>query len=140
MYGTWAGVWMTGTGASVRQLVRRPRLVGVNRATPAGCFIDDAYCVLLGRLLAPAVRALGPGLALDELRSALIAIGNAAEAQRAADAARLVPAPSGWLTTAEAARLLGVSERAVIKRIAHGALPALRQGRRWRVDASALAG
>jgi excisionase family DNA binding protein len=103
-------------------------------------FLDGPSCVLLARLLAPAVRAKGPGSALDELRPALTAIGAAAEAQRASDAARLAPAPSGWLTTAEAARVLGVSERAVVKRIDAGALPAQRQGRRWRVDASALAG
>jgi excisionase family DNA binding protein len=110
------------------------------RAVPAGAFLDGASCVLLARLLAPAVRQLGAGVELDELRQVLITIGQAAEDQRAADAARLTPAPDGWLTSAEAARVLGVSERAITKRCALGRLPALRQGRRWRVDASALAG
>jgi excisionase family DNA binding protein len=112
----------------------------MNRAVPAGAFLDGPSCVLLARLLADVVRALGPGPTLEELRPALTAIGAAAEAQRAADAARLHPAPSGWLSTAEAARVLGVTERAVVKRIDAGRLPALKQGRRWRVDASALAG
>jgi excisionase family DNA binding protein len=111
----------------------------VSRAVPAGAFIDGPACVALARVLAPMVRTMGPGPDLDRLRPALAAIGSAAEAQRATDAARLVPAPSGWLTTTDAARVLGVTERAVVKRIAAGALPALRQGRRWRVDASSLA-
>jgi hypothetical protein len=67
----------------------------MNRATPAGAFIDGASCVLLARLLAPAVRAMGPGVALDALRPALAAIGAAAEVERAAAAVRLAPAPSG---------------------------------------------
>jgi len=113
-------------------------MAGVNRAVPAGAFIDGASCVLLVRVLAPVVRAMGPGAALDELRPALAAIGNAAEAQRAADAARLLPPPSGWLTTAEAARTLGVTERAIVKRIHVGSLAGRRHGRRWRVDASAI--
>jgi excisionase family DNA binding protein len=111
----------------------------VNRAVPAGAFLDGNSCILLARVLAPVVRAMGQGPALDALRPALAAIGQAADAERAAAAARLAPAPSGWLSTADAARVLGVTRRAVVKRVTAGTLPALRQGRCWRVDASALA-
>jgi len=111
-------------------------MVGVNRAVPAGVFVDGASCVALVRVLAPVVRAMGPGAELDALRPALAAIGNAAEAQRAADAARLTPPPSGWLPTAEYARRIGVTEQAVRARIARGTLCAVRRGRAWVVDPS----
>lgn len=111
----------------------------MNRAVPAGAFIDGASCVLLARLLAPIVRQMGPGDALDELRPALAAIGAAAETERAAAATRLRADPSpgdGWMPTAEYARLHGVSEQAVRKRIARGTLCAERRGRAWVIDAS----
>jgi hypothetical protein len=114
----------------------------VNRAVPAGAFLNGPSCVLLARLLAPAVRALGSGPLLEELRPALTAIGTAAEAQRAADAARLRAAGAstdGWMPTAEYARLIGVSEQAVRKRIARGTLCAERRGRAWVVDPSSFA-
>jgi hypothetical protein len=109
----------------------------VNRATPAGAFIDGTSCVLLVRLLVPAVRALGPDALPDELRPALAAIAAAAEAERAAAATRLRTGPvlsDGWMPTAEYARLNGVSPQAVRKRIARGTLPADRRGRAWVVD------
>jgi excisionase family DNA binding protein len=118
-------------------------LVGVtSRPVPAGCFLDGAACVLLARVLAPAVRAMSADV-LDELRPALAAIGAAAETERAAAAVRLRSDRSltdGWVTTDEAATVLGCTPRAVVKAIAAGRLPAQRQGRRWRVDATALAG
>lgn len=45
-----------------------------------------------------------------------------------------------WLSTAEAARLLGVSERTVRALIARGRLPAWRWGRRarWRITRAAV--
>jgi excisionase family DNA binding protein len=95
--------------------------------------------VALARLLAPAVSLLARD-ELDELRGALVAIGEAAERHRAEVAVRLEPAPSGWVSTEHAARVLGCSSRAVTRRIAAGTLPARRQGRRWKVDAAALAG
>jgi hypothetical protein len=111
-------------------------MAGVSRAIPAGVFLDGASCVALVRVLAPVVRAMGPGAQLDALRPALAAIGNAAEAQRAADAARLTPPPSGWLPTREYARRVGVSEQAIRRRIARGTLCAVRRGRAWVVDPS----
>jgi hypothetical protein len=78
----------------------------MNRAVPAGAFLDGAGCIM-SMVFAPAVRAMGPSPALDDLRPALAAIGAAAEAARAAAAARLVPVPSGWLSTAAAARVWG---------------------------------
>ncbi|WP_408633190.1 helix-turn-helix domain-containing protein [Mycobacterium hippophais] len=39
-----------------------------------------------------------------------------------------------WLTTAEAAERLGISDRAVRKRIARGRLPAMSCGGRWLVN------
>jgi hypothetical protein len=108
----------------------------VNVAVPAGVFLDGPSCVALSRLLAPAVRMLGPA-ELDRLRPALAAIGKAAEDQRIADAGRLaLPSTSvdGWLPTKEYARLTGVSEQAVRKRIKHGTLCAERRGRAWVVD------
>jgi hypothetical protein len=95
--------------------------------------------VLLARLLIPAVRAMGPSVERDELRPALVAIGEAAERQRAADAARLRNGESltdGWMPTAEYARMTGVSPQAVRKRIARGTLCAERRGRAWMVDPS----
>jgi hypothetical protein len=93
---------------------------------------------LLVRLLTPLVRSLGPDV-VDELRPALTAIGQAAEAERAAAATRLRASSSltdGWMGTAEYARLHGVSEQAVRKRIARGTLCAERRGRAWVVDPS----
>jgi excisionase family DNA binding protein len=107
---------------------------------PAGAFLDGRSCWLLAQLLGPGVRQLGSGPALDELRPALEAIGRAAEHERVAAAGRLRPAPVGWLSTAQAAAAVGISERAIRKRIDVGKLPALRQGHAWKVDASALAG
>jgi hypothetical protein len=111
----------------------------VNRALPAGAFIDGRSCVLLSRLLAPAIRAAGPSNQLDELRPALAAIARAAELERGAAAQRLAdPASSldGWLPTREFARLAGVSEQAVRRRIARGTIAAERRGRTWLVDPS----
>lgn len=42
--------------------------------------------------------------------------------------------PARWLTTTQAAELLGVSERAVRKRITKGSLTARMLGGRWLVD------
>jgi excisionase family DNA binding protein len=39
----------------------------------------------------------------------------------------------GWLSTAEAARAMGVTQRTVCTFIDDGTLPAVRAGRRWRV-------
>lgn len=43
-----------------------------------------------------------------------------------------------YLTVTEAAQLLGISARQVERRIQAGRLPALRVGRCWRVEASAI--
>jgi hypothetical protein len=113
--------------------------VVVSQPVNAGCYLTGYDCVLLARLLAPAVRELGRGPHLDELRPALDAIGAAAEVQRATDASRLrspVSSTDGWLKTREYARLRGVSEQAVRKRIAQGTLCAERRGRAWVVDPS----
>jgi hypothetical protein len=96
--------------------------------------------VLLERFLAPVVNRLGRSPALDDLRPALVAIGQAAEHERAMAKVRLRPPPDGWLTTSEAAVIVGVTERAFIKRISAGTLPGLRRGWRWVVDPTALAG
>ena len=67
------------------------------------------------------------------------------EARRVAAIGAMVPLPeprrapdtaSGtrWLTTADAARLLGISQRAVRKRIAKNQLPGRMVGGRWVVD------
>jgi hypothetical protein len=117
----------------------RARLADVNRALPAGAFIDGRSCVLLVRLFAPAIRAAGPSNQLDELRPALTAIAQAAEAERAAEAARLATPDAslaGWLPTAEYARLVGVSEQAIRRRISRGTIAAERRGRAWLVDPS----
>jgi hypothetical protein len=99
--------------------------------------IDGRSCLLLTRLLAPMVRQLGPGADLEQLRPALVAIGQAAESQRAADAAHLAvrtASTDGWLTTAQYARATGVTEQAVRKRISKGTLAAERRGRAWVVE------
>jgi excisionase family DNA binding protein len=111
----------------------------MNRAVPAGVFLDGPSCVLLARLVVPLVRSMGPA-ELEQLRPAFAAIGRAADVQRSEDVSRLTPVPSGWLSTGEAAVVLGCTPRAVVKAIATGRLPAQRQGRCWRVDGSALAG
>jgi hypothetical protein len=103
--------------------------------------IDGRSSLLLARLLATAVRQLGPGADLDKLRPALAAIGQAAESQRIADAAEpRNPAPQvstdGWMSTAEYAKAVGISEQAVRKRIVKGTLAAERRGRAWVVDPS----
>jgi excisionase family DNA binding protein len=110
-----------------------------SRPQGSGAFIDAGDCVRLARLLGPLLRQHGPSPEIDAARAALAAIGAAAEAERAAAAARLAPAPSGWVTTDEAAAARGCSRRAIVKAIAAGRLPAQRQGRRWRVDETALA-
>jgi excisionase family DNA binding protein len=110
-----------------------------SRPLPAGAFIDGDDCARLARLLGPLLQQHGPSPEIDAVRGALGAIGQAAEVERAAAAARLAPAPSGWVTTDEAAAARGCSRRAIVKAIAAGRLPAQRQGRRWRVDAAALA-
>jgi excisionase family DNA binding protein len=110
-----------------------------SRPLPAGAFITGDDCVRLARLLGPLLRQHGPSPALDEARPALSAIAQAAETERAAAAVRLAPAPSGWVSTDEAAAVRGCTRRAIVKAIAAGRLPARRQGRRWRVDAAALA-
>ena len=43
-------------------------------------------------------------------------------------------ASSQWLSTSQAADLLGVGPRAVVKAIGRGAIPAERVGSRWRVS------
>jgi excisionase family DNA binding protein len=43
-----------------------------------------------------------------------------------------------WLTTAEAAGELGVTDRAIRKRIATGRLPARRRGWQWQIDRNDL--
>jgi hypothetical protein len=93
------------------------------RSLPAGAYLDGRSCLLLVRVLVDVVRQLGAGQSLDELRPALAAIAAAAEARRAADAARLrdpLGSTDGWLSTKEYARLVGVSEQAVRKRIDRG--------------------
>jgi hypothetical protein len=110
----------------------------VNQAhTGPVAVIDGRSCLLLTRLLTTAVRLLGPGPELDRIRPALIAIGQAADAQRAADAAA-VAAPSnttdGWLSTREYAQARGISEQAVRKRLAKGTLVGERRGRAWVVE------
>ena len=96
--------------------------------------VSGAACVVLARVLAPLVA----GQRLDgELRAALIAIGTAAEAQRAAEAARQrqdVTLVAGWLPVKEAAIRRGCSPQAIRKRIARGTLAAERRGRAWLVE------
>jgi excisionase family DNA binding protein len=48
--------------------------------------------------------------------------------------------PSGYLTAAEAAEILGVSERSVRRRLAAGRLPGLQVDGRWMVEAAAVTG
>jgi len=50
-----------------------------------------------------------------------------------------IPAPTEWLTTAQVSRWLGVSARAVTKRITTGALAARKVGGRWQIDSKELA-
>src|SRR5438477_2649060 len=51
-----------------------------------------------------------------------------------------VDAPTGYLTAAQAAEILGVSERSVRRRLAAGRLPGLQADGRWLVEADAVPG
>ena len=99
--------------------------------------LDGPACVVLAGLLAPVVEGLDH--LAPEVRAVLQLVGETAAAARAGDAARLAHdgvTADGYVSTAELARLLGVSQRAIVKRISSGTLAAHRRGRAWLVDPS----
>jgi hypothetical protein len=110
----------------------------VNQAhTGPVAIIDGRSCLMLTRLLATAVRQLGPGAQLEQLRPALTAIGQAADNQRALDADRLLQPRSstdGFVSTKQYARAVGVTEQAIRKRLNNGTLAGEKRGRAWAVD------
>ena len=105
--------------------------------------IDGESCAILARLLVQPVDELErKGLLSPGFRKALIAIGEAGRQWRIEQVERLQHPASqtdGWLPTQEYARLIGVSEQAVRKKILKGQLAAVRQGRRWLVEPSSPA-
>jgi hypothetical protein len=97
-------------------------------------------CGQLAILLAPVVSGLTRPID-GELLEGLGAIGRCAEAERVlARAALRHPASSsdGWMPTKEYARVVGISEQAVRKRISVGHLSAQKRGRSWMIDPSQL--
>jgi hypothetical protein len=100
--------------------------------------LTGAEAVTLSRLLARAIE----GQALSsETRALLERIGLLAQLERARAAARLVdPATSvdGWLSTAQAAALAGITVRGMQKRAQHGLVASARRGRRLVIDATSL--
>jgi excisionase family DNA binding protein len=61
----------------------------------------------------------------------------------AVDGLRQARPPGAWLTSDEAARHLGITRTALLKRVERGEVPAQRLGRRWRFrrrDLDALVG
>ena len=101
--------------------------------------LDARTCAWLERYAALSslrvrVRGTDPSISkqLEEIHQAALSWGSATGTEVATQ-----PEPaagSQWLSTTEAADLLGIGPRAVVKAIARGALPGTRVGNRWRVS------
>lgn len=83
----------------------------------------------------PALRVASRGSSAYPVLAELYRLGmeNSVPSAGTGDLSRRAGVPE-WITTAQAAELLGIGERAVTKRLVSGQLDGSKHGGRWRVD------
>lgn len=110
----------------------------IGRDGPA-VVLDARTCAFLERYAGLAKLRIAAA-ADRHVAAQLVAIRDAAATWRGSATGTTVatkPEPaasSQWLSTSEAAELLAVGPRAVVKAIARGRIPATRAGGRWRIS------
>jgi excisionase family DNA binding protein len=102
--------------------------------------LSGAVCHWLAPVLARLVRRDRP--TNSERLAGAVAIGHCAKAYRALVLLRMREdreLSDGWLTTKQAAQLVGVTQRAIQQRAHRGKVAFVRQGRRLLIDPASLA-